>query len=441
MNKTTVKIIGAGLAGSEATWYLAQRGIKVILYEMRPEKLTPAHKTGYFSELVCSNSFRSDSEISAPGILKREMRMMHSITMEAAEKFRVPAGQSLAVDREKFSSYITEKISAFENVEVIREEVTEIPDPPVIIATGPLTSDNLINALKPLIGENFLYFYDAIAPIVDADSIDMSRAFWANRYDKGDTSDYLNCPMTEEEYKKFVEELLKAEKVPYHEFESAKHFEGCLPIEEMAARGVDVLAHGPMKPVGLIDPKTGKRPYAVVQLRKENREGTAFNLVGFQTKLTYREQERVFRLIPCLKNAEFLRFGSMHRNTYINAPEVLDKFLRIKNTDIMLAGQITGVEGYIESATTGIIAGYYTAKLYFKNSEPLIPPSTTATGALLAHLRRKQPDFQPSNINFSLFDPLPGRIKNKKKKRELYSQRALKDFKRWLELSDFLDGT
>ena len=433
-----VKIIGAGLAGSEAAWYLAKKGISVILYEMRPHKFTPAHKTGYFAELVCSNSFRSDDETSGPGILKREMRMMQSIVMEAGDKLRVPAGQSLAVDREKFSKYITEKLQNMDNVKIMREEVTRIPDPPVIIATGPLTSDSLIEELKKIIGENFLYFYDAIAPIVDADSVDMSKAFWANRYNKGESEDYLNCPLSEEEYSQFVKALLEAEKVPYHDFEKGKHFEGCLPIEEMAERGTDVLAHGPMKPVGLIDPRTGKRPYAVVQLRKENSEGTAFNIVGFQTKLTYTEQDRVFRLIPCLKNAEFLRYGSMHRNTYINAPEVLDNFLRIKNTDITLAGQITGVEGYIESATTGIIAGYYLKKLYFENIAPLIPPPTTATGALLSHLRKKQPDFQPSNINFSLFEPLPIRIKNKKKKRELYSRRAFEDFKKWLKESSFL---
>ncbi len=438
MNERNIKIIGAGLAGSEAAWYLARRGAKVLLYEMRPHKTTPAHKSGNFAELVCSNSLRSDSELSGPGILKREMRLMSSITMEAAETNSVPAGQSLAVDREKFSSYITDKLTGHENITIIREEVSEIPEPPVILATGPLTSEPLINALQELIGDNFLYFYDAIAPIVDAESIDMSKAFWANRYGKGDSDDYLNCPMTEEEYRVFIRELLKAEKVPYHDFESAKHFEGCLPIEAMAERGPEVLAHGPMKPVGLVDPRTGKRPYAVVQLRKENREGTAFNIVGFQTKLTYREQERIFRLIPCLRKAEFLRFGSMHRNTYVNAPRVLDRYLRIKGSEgIFLAGQITGVEGYIESATTGIIAGYYSFKLIEEKREPLIPPGTTATGALLKYLRTPRDDFQPSNINFSLFDPLPRRIKNKKKRKEEISRRALNDFKEWLQRSDF----
>ncbi len=435
--KSPVKIIGAGLAGSEAAWYLARKGISVELYEMRPGKLTPAHKTGYFSELVCSNSFRSDSETSAPGILKREMRMMNSIVMEAGDRYRVPAGQSLAVDREKFSKYITEKLSSMPEIKIIKTEVTEIPSPPVIIATGPLTSEPLVEELKKIIGEKFIYFYDAIAPIVDADTVDMSRAFWASRYNKGEGADYINCPLTEEEYKNFVRELMKAEKFPYHEFEKGKHFEGCLPIEEMAERGIDVLAHGPMKPVGLVDPRTGKRPYAVVQLRKENREGTAFNIVGFQTKLTYPEQKRVFRMIPCLKNAEFLRYGSMHRNTYINAPEVLDQFLRIKGTEIMLAGQITGVEGYIESATTGIMAGYFVRKLHFEGKEPLIPPDTTATGALLSHLRKKSENFQPSNINFGLFAPLPRRVKNKLKKKQLYSERALKDFRKWLNKSGF----
>ncbi len=438
MNERNIKIIGAGLAGSEAAWYLARRGAKVLLYEMRPHKTTPAHKSGNFAELVCSNSLRSDSELSGPGILKREMRLMSSITMEAAETNSVPAGQSLAVDREKFSSYITDKLTGHENITIIREEISEIPEPPVILATGPLTSEPLIKALQELIGDNFLYFYDAIAPIVDAESIDMSKAFWANRYGKGDSDDYLNCPMTEEEYRVFIRELLKAEKVPYHDFESAKHFEGCLPIEAMAERGPEVLAHGPMKPVGLVDPRTGKRPYAVVQLRKENREGTAFNIVGFQTKLTYREQERIFRLIPCLRKAEFLRFGSMHRNTYVNAPRVLDRYLRIKGSEgIFLAGQITGVEGYIESATTGIIAGYYSFKLIEEKREPLIPPGTTATGALLKYLRTPRDDFQPSNINFSLFDPLPRRIRNKKKRKEEISRRALNDFKEWLQRSDF----
>ena len=437
MKFNEINIIGAGLAGSEAAWYLAKKGIPVILYEMRPLKTTPAHKTEYLAELVCSNSFRSDSEISAPGILKREMRMMNSIVMEAADRYKVPAGQSLAVDREKYSREITEKLSSLKNVRIVREEVTKVPDPPVIIATGPLTSDALVKEIGKLISDEFLYFYDAIAPIVEAESIDWKRTFWGSRYGKGGEKDYLNCPMTEDEYKKFVRELIKAEKVPYHDFEKRKHFEGCLPIEEMAERGIEVLSHGPMKPVGLTDPETGKRPYAVVQLRRENKEGTAFNLVGFQTKLTYREQERIFRMIPCLNHAEFLRYGSMHRNTYINAPLILDTFLRIKNSDIFLAGQITGVEGYIESATTGIISGYYLKQLYVDNKIPLVLPDTTATGALLKHLRSPTPNFQPSNINFSLFAPLEKKIKNKKKKREELSKRALVKFKKWLTDSDF----
>ena len=304
-----------------------------------------------------------------------------------------------------------------------------------IIATGPLTSEKLLNELKKLTGKDFLYFYDAIAPIVDRDSIDFNSAFWGNRYNKGDSTDYLNCPMTEKEYYEFISEIINAEKIPYHQFEEKKHFEGCLPIEEMAERGKDTLAFGPMKPVGLYDLKNpDKKPFAVVQLRRENVNGTAFNLVGFQTKLTYKEQERIFRMIPCLKNAVFLRYGSMHRNSFINAPKVLDKYMRLKNKqDTFLAGQLTGVEGYIESAATGILTGLIIDSLYSKNVEPTLPPDTTAIKSLLNFLSTENDDFQPSNINYSLFPPLKNRIKGKRKKREAYSNRAISDFDTWLK--------
>jgi len=436
MNK--INIVGGGLAGAEASWFLSKRGWTVNLYEMRPKITTPAHKTEFLAELVCSNSLRSSELSSGPGLLKREMRLLNSIIMEAADKSKVPAGGALAVNRDFFSRYITDKLKESENINIINEEYSKIDNSLTIITTGPLTSENMLTELANYTGSEFLYFYDSIAPIVDKESIDFNRAFWGNRYQKGDGEDYLNCPMTKTEYYNFINELVNGEKVPYHEFEEKKHFEGCLPIEEMAERGKDTLSFGPMKPVGLNDPANlDTPPFAVVQLRRENINGTAFNLVGFQTKLTYKEQERIFRMIPCLKNATFLRYGSMHRNSFVNAPKVLDKYLRLKNNkNTFLAGQITGVEGYIESAATGILAGIIVDSLYSRNIDPNLPPDTTAIKSLLNYLSVENKNFQPSNINFSLFPQLKNRVKGKKNKREAYSKRAVNDFDNWLE-NDF----
>ena len=346
MRQADVTIIGGGLAGSEAAWQLAQRGLSVRLYEMRPKKVTPAHKTGLFAELVCSNSLRSKEITNAVGLLKEEMKILGSLIMEAAVASEVPAGKALAVDRERFAAYVTERLEGCPNIEIFREEVTRIPEEGiVIVASGPLTSEALAEDLKRYTGEDYFHFYDAIAPIVYADSINWEKVFKADRYG-GEDGAYVNCPMTEEEYYRFVEALLSAEKVPFKEFEKPRYFEGCLPIEVMAERGKDTLRYGPLKPVGLIDPRTGKEPFAVVQLRPENREGTLYNLVGFQTKLKYPEQERVFRMIPGLEHAEFARFGSVHRNSFVCAPKVLEKTLQLKKEPrIFLAGQITGVEG------------------------------------------------------------------------------------------------
>ncbi len=428
-----VTIIGAGLAGSEAAWQLLKRGVSVRIYEMRPVKLTPAHKTGKFSELVCSNSLRSDDPLNAAGLLKNELRMAGSLIMEAAEYARVPAGSALAVDREMFSSYITERITGHPLSTVINDEVKEIPAGMVIIATGPLTSPSLSDALGSLLGREHLYFYDAIAPIVDAESIDLAVAFRASRYNKGG-DDYLNCPMSREEYDRFYDELIEADRVEAREFEDARFFEGCMPIEVMAVRGRDTLRFGPMKPVGLIDPRTGKEPYAVVQLRAENREGTAYNLVGFQTRLKWPEQKRVFRMIPGLENAEFLRYGSIHRNTFINGPLFLDNDLSLKlSPTIHMAGQITGVEGYIESTAMGLLAGLFVwRKLGGKNG--VFPPAETAHGALLRYVTGSDPEgFQPSNINFGLLPPPEIRIRDKRKKKEYLVKRALRAWEGYLK--------
>ena len=441
-----VTVIGGGLAGSEASWQLACRGVRVRLYEMRPKKLTPAHQTGKLAELVCSNSLRSKEITSAVGLLKEEMRRLFSLIMEAALKSEVPAGKALAVDRELFASYVTAKITSHPLIEVIREEVTRIPEEGVVIvATGPLTSQALAEDLKRLTGEEFFHFYDAIAPIVYADSINWDKVFRADRYQEEGEGAYVNCPLTKEEYERFVAALLEAEKVPFKEFEKPKYFEGCLPIEVMAERGKDTLRFGPMKPVGLRDPRTGKEPYAVVQLRPENKEGTLYNLVGFQTKLKYREQERVFRLIPGLEQAEFARYGSIHRNTFVCAPKVLEKTLQLKKEPrVFLAGQISGVEGYVESTAMGLLAGINAARLV-REKDLLVPPPTTAHGALVHYLTEADPKhFQPMNINWGLFPPLD--LPPKKRKRmpkkvryQLMAERALRDLEHWITREGVLE--
>jgi len=431
--KERVIVIGGGLAGSEAAWRLANEGHKVILYEMRPKKLTPAHKTGNLAELVCSNTLGGLELTTGAGLLKAEMKMLGSLVIEAASVSRVPAGGALGVDRKIFSEYITEKIENHPNITVIREEIKEIPeDDIVIIATGPLTSEALSEKIKELVGYDTLYFYDAIAPIVDAESVDFSKGFWGSRYGKGG-DDYFNCVLSEEEYKVFYEELLKAEKVQPKDFEKAVHFEGCLPIEEMAQRGYKTLLYGPMRPVGLIDPRTGKEPFAVVQLRKENKEGTLLSLVGFQTKLTYKEQKRVFRLIPCLKNALFVRLGSMHRNTFIQSNKVLTQFLNLrKKENIFFAGQITGVEGYVASSATGILAGINAGRLV--RGEKLIQvPEETMLGALVKYITTKEGELQPMNPVFGLLPPLKKKIKDKRKRKEFMAKKALKSMEKWIK--------
>ncbi len=425
MNKAYV--IGAGLAGCEAAWQLAERGISVTLYEMKPKKLTPAHKSPDFAELVCSNSLRAAGIENAVGLLKEEMRRLSSIVMEAADNTRVEAGGALAVDRKRFSAYITEKIHAHKNITVVDEEITELPDVrPLIVATGPLTSPELGASIREYFGgRDFLGFFDAAAPIVTYDSIDMERAYFKSRYDKG-TADYINCPMTEDEYRTFWEALISAEAAEVHGFEDDKVFEGCMPVEVMGRRGYDTLRYGPLKPVGLRDPKTGQTPYAVVQLRRDNREGTLYNLVGFQTHLKFGEQKRVFSLIPGLRNAEFVRYGVMHRNTYIKSPGLLNPDYSVKNDEkLYFAGQMTGVEGYIESASSGLYAGLSLAmKLLGREFSPF--PQTTAIGALGMYVSSGSVgDFQPMNINFGIMPPLEVRIKVKKEKNAAIAARSL----------------
>lgn len=429
-----VTVIGAGLAGSEASWQLAQRGHKVLLYEMRPESLTPAHRTGLFAELVCSNSLRAAGLTNAVGLLKEEMRRLNSLIMEAALKTQVPAGGAMAVDREQFSQYITDKLMTHPNIIVRREEVTEVPeDQLVIVATGPLTSNKLAENLAELMGDEYLYFYDAAAPIVTLESVDFEYAFRGSRYGKGG-DDYINCPMTKDEYERFWSELVNAERQPLKEFEQEVYFEGCMPIEEMARRGKDTLVFGPLKPVGLTDPRTGSQPYAVVQLRQDNLEGTLYNMVGFQTHLKWPEQRRVFRLIPALHRAEFVRYGVMHRNTYINAPRLLNPTGQLKKyPNIFIAGQLSGVEGYVESAASGLIAGYNASRI-IAGRQPVVFPPETAMGALMNYITTSpKKDFQPMNITFGLLPPVKVKAKGRKARRLAQSGRALEALDRFLE--------
>ncbi|MFA6808348.1 MAG: methylenetetrahydrofolate--tRNA-(uracil(54)-C(5))-methyltransferase (FADH(2)-oxidizing) TrmFO [Eubacteriales bacterium] len=422
-----VVVIGAGLAGSEAAWQLAESGVSVDLYEMKPNKFSPAHNSEQFAELVCSNSLRAAGQENAVGLLKEEMRRLNSIIMESADRNSVPAGGALAVNRQEFSEYITEKIMNHPKIKVIREEVRTIPeDRFVIIATGPLTSETLAESIISYTGEKELSFFDAAAPIVVLESINMEKAYWASRYDKGD-ADYLNCPMTKEEYETFYNALVTAETAEVKGFEKGMIFEGCMPVEVMAQRGIKTLTFGPLKPVGLIDPNSGKQPFAVVQLRKESIEGTLLNLVGFQTHLKWGEQKRVFRMIPGLEKAEFARFGVMHRNTFLNAPRILNADFSCKNRkNLFFAGQITGVEGYVESAASGLLAGLNVGRI-LDGQDTLIFPYDTALGGLARHLEGSPSvDFQPMNINFGLIEPLKERVKGKKEKNKRLSERALK---------------
>ncbi len=424
MKKVTV--LGAGLAGCECAWQLAKRGIEVRLFEMKPNKMTPAHSSEYFAELVCSNSLRSDELTNAVGLLKAEMRKMGSLIMESADNNRVAAGGALAVDREGFSRYITDKIKSCTNIELVSEEATDFPEGELVVATGPLTSDALAEKLEKLCNCTGLHFYDAVAPIVTLESVDMDSAFFASRYDKG-TADYVNCPMNEEEYKAFVKELVSAKEAPVHGFDDGGVFEGCMPVEVMARRGEETLRFGPLKPVGLRDPRTGKDNYAVVQLRRDNADGTIYNLVGFQTHLTWGEQKRVFSMIPALKNAEFVRYGVMHRNTYLNSPQLLDRYYRLKSDSrISFAGQMTGVEGYVESAASGMLVGIETAARLLE-LEPVNFPQETAIGALGLYISGGSVgDFQPMNINFGIITPLGYRVKGKRNKNAEISARSLK---------------
>ncbi len=422
----TVNVIGAGLAGSECAWQLARKGIKVKLFEMKPQKFSPAHSLDTFAELVCSNSLRAAGLENAPGLLKEEMRRFDSLIIKSADLNNVPAGGALAVDREKFSEYISNELSVNENIEIISGEVTKIPEGDyTVIATGPLTSDAFSDEISKLTGNDYLHFYDAAAPVVTNESIDYLCAYKASRYDKGEAC-YINCPMNEEEYETFYNELINAECAHLKEFENNKVFEGCMPVEVMASRGKQTLLFGPLKPVGLPDPKTGKEPYAVVQLRQDNSEATLYNMVGFQTHLKFGEQKRVFGLIPALKNAEFVRYGVMHRNTYINSPVLLNNMYQLKNDKrIFFAGQITGVEGYIESAASGLAVGLYISQL-IQNGSADILPRETAIGALSHYVSDETiVNFQPMNINFGIITPLEERVRKKREKNAKISERAL----------------
>ncbi len=427
-----IVIVGGGLAGSEAAWQAARSGASVTFYEMKPVKFSPAHRLPDLAELVCSNSLRSNLRENAHGLLKEEMRSLGSLILKAAEDSRVPAGEALAVDRLRFARAVTEAIEAQGNISLVRQEVTEVPrEDCVVVATGPLTSDPLAHDLQGLTGKGSLYFYDAISPIVSADSIDRSRVFSASRYGVTD-GDYLNCPLTRTEYDALIDEILGAEKVPLEGFEKARYFEGCLPLEVMAERGRETPAFGPMKPVGLVDPRSGARPHAVVQLRPENREGTMFGLVGFQTKLTYPEQRRIFRMIPGLERAEFIRLGSVHRNTFINSPLLLSPSLELRRTPgILIAGQLTGVEGYMESAAMGILAGINAARRV-RGKDPVAPPPTTVIGALLRYITTSDPvGFQPMNANFGIL-PAVADGGGWKKRRLRLVDRSARDLKEWI---------
>ena len=434
--RNDVVVIGGGLAGSEAAWQAAERGARVTLYEMRPKQETAAHKTDQLAEIVCSNSLGSAEPTSAPGILKEEMRLLNSLVMRAADSARVPAGAALAVDREIFARNVTRTLESHPNVRIIREEIREIPtDAPCIVATGPLTSDPLAQALTTLTCKTNLSFFDAISPIIDTESIDMDKVFRASRYGKGG-ADYLNCPMDEETYSAFYEALVAADKVQAKDFEKVPYFEGCLPIEAMAERGKQTLTFGPMKPVGLVDPRTGAQPHAVLQLRAENCHGSCYNMVGFQTKLTYPEQKRVFRMVPGLERAEFLRYGSVHRNTFVNSPALLRKTLQLKmRGTTWLAGCLVGVEGYVESAATGGLAGINAGRA-LTNLPLVTPPLATAHGALVHYITTSDArHFQPMNANFGLFTPLPTTVRDKEQKRRMIRQRAIDEWQTWKKQS------
>ena len=432
-----IHIIGGGLAGSEAAWQLAERGHDVVLHEMRPERTTAAHKSGELAELVCSNTFKSTETHNAHGLLKAEMRLLGSMILEAADEARVPAGSALAVDRELFARAVTGRITAHPRIHVERGEVSELPSPG-IVATGPLTSDALAASIGARLGVDALAFYDAIAPVIDRESIDDGIVFRASRYgketmgDAGDEGAYLNCPFTREEYEAFIDAVVTADQYHGHEFDQVPYFEGCMPVEVMAQRGRETLRFGPMKPVGLTDPRTGRAPHAVAQLRMEDRAGRMWNVVGFQTRLRIPEQQRVLRMIPGLANAEFLRYGSIHRNSYVNSPGALSPHLALRDAPLTLfAGQMTGVEGYTESTATGLLAGINLARL-LAGDEPVIPPTTTMLGALYRYLREADPrHFQPMNANFGLMDDLERRVKDKREKRERLAERALVEMQAW----------
>jgi len=430
---THITVIGGGLAGCEAAWQAARAGCAVTLHEMKPEAFSPAHRSPGLAELVCSNSLKSTSLENASGVLKEELRLCGSLIIDAAEKNRVPAGTALAVDRETFSAAVTRQIEDHPSITLVRQETAAVPlSGLVIIATGPLTSDALAEGLKQLTGDTLLYFHDAVSPIVEADSIDLTKAFRASRYDKGE-ADYVNCPLSREEYYRFVQELLAAQKVPLRDFETLVPYESCMPVEVMAERGVETLAFGPMKPVGLIDPRTGEQPYAVVQLRQENSAATLYNIVGFQTRMTWAEQKRVFSQLPGLESAVFTRYGCLHRNTYIHSPLLLHKTLQLKKDPrIFFAGQITGAEGYLESAAMGLVAGIQASR-YVQGLNPLSPPPATITGSLLAYITGSESlHFQPMNANFGLLPPLESRVKKKDRKR-LLGERAIEDMRTWAE--------
>ncbi|MEW4066672.1 MULTISPECIES: FADH(2)-oxidizing methylenetetrahydrofolate--tRNA-(uracil(54)-C(5))-methyltransferase TrmFO [Bacillus] len=434
MTTQVVNVIGAGLAGSEAAYQIAKRGVQVRLYEMRPVRQTPAHHTDKFAELVCSNSLRANTLTNAVGVIKEEMRLMDSVIIRAADECSVPAGGALAVDRHEFAAKVTEYVKNHPNVTVMNEEITDIPEGPTIIATGPLTSPDLSAKLKELTGEDYFYFYDAAAPIVEKDNIDMNKVYLKSRYDKGEAA-YLNCPMTEEEFDRFYEALIAAETVPLKEFEKEIFFEGCMPVEVMASRGRQTLVFGPMKPVGLEDPKTGKTPYAVVQLRQDDAAGTLYNIVGFQTHLKWGPQKEVLQLIPGLENAEIVRYGVMHRNTFINSPNLLRPTYQYKQRDdLFFAGQMTGVEGYVESAASGLLAGINAARLV-QGEEPVVLPPVTAMGSMANYITATNAkNFQPMNANFGLFAPLEKKIKKKAERNEAYAARALETIRNFVNI-------